>query len=58
MGEHSLTARRLGLLRTKDFHNKLKTLLQLILNSTWPHVITYTKRISSHEHAIFYKYSY
>ena len=29
-----------------QFWKILKTLVQLILNSTWPHVITYTKRWS------------
>ena len=35
----ALVASRLG-----QFWKILKTLVQLILNSTWPHVITYTNR--------------
>ena len=31
--------------RLGQFWKILKTLVQLILNSTWPHVITYTNRI-------------
>ena len=30
--------------RLRQFWKILKTLMQLILNSTWPHVITYTNR--------------
>ena len=39
-----LQAERDGLLykRLGQFWKILKTLVQLILNSTWPHVITYT----------------
>ena len=35
----ALVASRLG-----QFWKILKTLVQLILNSTWPHVITYTNQ--------------